>query len=80
MSVIHSLFVNLRFGRLTELSRSKGYCSRFIFIKYNVELFLLIDKIIRMGKDNSLFLPEKITCYLKMNQQIGNCYRHAITI
>ena len=32
------------------------------FIKYNVELFLLIDIIIYMGKvADSLFLPEKIT-------------------
>jgi len=35
-------------------------CSGFIFIKYNVELFLLIDNIICMGKVDSLFLPEKL--------------------
>jgi len=37
-----------------ELNQSASSCSSFIFIKYNVELFLLIDKIICVGKVDSL--------------------------
>ena len=54
------LFVNLCFGGFTELNRSTNSCSSFIFIKYNIELFLQIDKMIYMGKVDSLFLPEKL--------------------
>ena len=43
----------------------------FIFIKYSVELFLLIDSIICMGKVDSLVLPEKITCYWKYIIKLG---------
>ena len=54
------MFVNLRFGEFPEPNRSTSSCSSFIFIKYGIGLFLLIDKIICMGKVDSLFLPEKL--------------------
>jgi len=45
------------FWGFIELNRSISSCTSFIFIKY--KLFLLINKIICMGKVDSLFLPEK---------------------
>ena len=45
--------------RFTELNQSTSSCSSLIFIKYNIELFLLIDKISCTGKVDSLFFPEK---------------------
>ena len=68
------MYVNLRFGGFTELNLSKSIY-QFHFIKYNMELFLRIDTIIFMEKDDSLFLPEKNYVLLKINHQVGNCNR-----
>ena len=67
------------FRRFAELNRSSSSCSSSILIKYNVELFLLIDKIICMEKDNSLFLPENNYMSLKINYEVENSNRHVIT-
>ena len=49
------------------------------FIKYNIDLFFLIDKIICMGRVDSLFLPEKIHV-IENKSSSWDCNRHVINI
>jgi len=73
------LFVNVRFDGITEPDWSRSSCSSFIFVKYNIELFLLIDKIISIGK-STVFVCLKNYILLKINHHVGNCNRHVINI
>ena len=63
---------------MTELSQSTSSCSSLIFVKYNVEIVLLIDKIICM-EGSQLYFCWKNDMVLKINQ-VGNCNGHVINI
>ena len=69
---------NLSFWRFTQLNPSTSSCSSFIFIKYNIEFFGLIDKIICLEEVD--FIIAKKIFLLKNHHQVVKCNRHVINI